>query len=148
MTKKERELINRAYDEGHSDGLQAAHDLLDRPAAPTAPEIVSHADPLARGIEINPLGGRQSKVEGKYDLIDWNAFHRLAHVLSRGAVKRGVGNWRLISRRDHLNHLLFHAANALEQMDKLGGAGVDDLVVEENLDRVFCRAMMAIGAKH
>lgn len=101
---------------------------------------------LNRGVEVNELGGRQSVIDGRYDLVDSTALHRLGRALKRGAKKRGEQNWRLIARRDHLNHALFHIYNILERLD--AGHGVGDEEIEENLDRAFCRAMMAIGSKH
>lgn len=149
MKKKDSPQVKKLKEEVQllSDELSAIHDRLamDHVKDVTG-ETVERADPLLRGVDVNPLGGRQSKINGRYDLFDWEAIHRLARVLELGAKKRGEQNWRLISRRDHLNHLLFHVANVLELMDNGHHRGFEE--IEENMDRALCRAMMALGSRH
>lgn len=83
---------------------------------------------------INEFGGSQSDIPVRFDLIDANAMFEMAKVLDHGARKYGEDNWRLISVRDHLNHLLMHTFAYL--------AGDDS---DEHLSHILCRATFAQG---
>ena len=56
----------------------------------------------------NSEGGRQSKIDYRFDLIPAEAIAAVAAVLAEGAVKYGVDNWRKIAAEDHLNHAMMH----------------------------------------
>jgi len=56
----------------------------------------------------NSEGGRQSKIDYRFDLIPAEAIAAVAAVLAEGAVKYGVDNWRKIAAGDHLNHAMMH----------------------------------------
>lgn len=60
-------------------------------ASPDAPTIV------------NDLGGGQSDIQARFDLIDGRALFEMAKVLDAGAKKYGVDNWRKIDVESHLD---------------------------------------------
>jgi hypothetical protein len=84
-------------------------------------------------IATNAMGGKQSALERRFDLISPIAMQRLAHVLWYGAQRYGDDNWRGITADDHLNHAIDHVYEFL--------AG-DNL--EDHLGHAFCRIMMAL----
>ena len=55
-----------------------------------------------------PQGGKQSRLDYRFDLIDAKAMFDLARVMHEGAKKYEKDNWRKISTDDHLNHALSH----------------------------------------
>lgn len=81
---------------------------------------------------VNELGGKQSKVLYRYDLLDPKSMFEMTKVLSEGAEKYGEDNWRKISIEDHLNHMIIHAYAYL--------AGDKS---DEHLSHIMCRAMFA-----
>ncbi len=81
---------------------------------------------------INEKGGKQSKVLYRFDLLAPEAMFEMTKVLKEGADKYGDDNWRNISVRDHLNHMLIHA------YAYLAGDTSDD-----HLSHIMCRAMFA-----
>lgn len=64
---------------------------------------------------VNELGGKQSKINGRFDLVPSGALAAAAEVLSEGAEKYGEYNWELISTEDHVNHALAHLNVFLSQ---------------------------------
>ena len=85
---------------------------------------------------VNYNGGRQSKLDYRFDLIDTKAIFALAKVLHTGEVRYGKDNWRKIDTESHLNHAMSHAYAFL------AGDQQDD-----HLSHCFCRLMMAIGVE-
>ena len=85
---------------------------------------------------VNGAGGKQSKLDYRFDLMDSRAMFELAAVLSHGAEEYGVDNWRKIPSRDHINHAITHL------YAHLAGDTQD-----EHLSHAFCRLMMAVGTK-
>lgn len=86
-------------------------------------------------METNEFGGKQSKVEYRFDLVDPKALFAVAKVLKEGFDKYGSDqNWRSIPARDHLNHLLIHVYAYL--------AGDTQ---DEHLSHAVCRAIFALG---
>lgn len=83
-------------------------------------------------IAVNAEGGKQQKLNYRFDLIDPHAIYKLAGVLSEGATKYGEENWRTIPARDHMNHALEHA------YAWLAGDGNED-----HIAHCLCRVMMA-----
>lgn len=84
-------------------------------------------------IVMNELGGKQSQVLYRFDLVDPRAMFEMCKVLKEGFDKYGSDeNWRKINVRDHLNHLLIHAYAYL--------AGDTS---DEHLSHIMCRAMFA-----
>lgn len=83
---------------------------------------------------INEQGGKQSKLDYRFDLIDPLPLFKLAEILSSGADKYGKWNWRRISVEDNLNHALSHI------FAYLAGDRQDD-----HLGHAFCRLMFAIS---
>ena len=83
---------------------------------------------------VNYNGGRQSRLDYRFDLIDTKAIFALAKVLHAGEVRYGKDNWRKIDAESHLNHALSHAYAFL--------AGDKQ---DNHLSNCFCRLMMAIG---
>lgn len=84
----------------------------------------------------NEQGGKQSRLDFRFDLFDPKAMFNLAGILDYGAKKYGVNNWKQIPRNDHLNHALVHIYAYLE------GNRQDD-----HLGHAFCRLMFAIGTE-
>lgn len=84
-------------------------------------------------IEINEQGGKQSKIEVRYDLLSPIAMERLAHVIWYGTERYGVNNWKKIDSNSHINHAILHAYKHL--------AGDTS---EDHLGHFLCRAMMAL----
>jgi len=84
----------------------------------------------------NAVGGQQSELHYRFDLIDGPALFALAQVLDYGTRVRGYPeeNWRLIPARDNLNHALMHAYAWLagDRQDK-------------HLEHAFTRMMFALG---
>ena len=84
----------------------------------------------------NEQGGRQSKLEYRFDLIDAKALFALAAVMHEGAQKYEKDNWRKISVDEHLNHALSHifAHLAGDKQDK-------------HLEHALTRVKMALGVE-
>jgi hypothetical protein len=95
--------------------------------------ISQAVDPAVTTIT-NELGGSQSDIPVRFDLIDGKALFEMAKVLDSGARKYGEENWRLIPVNDHLNHLLMHT------YAYLSGDKTDD-----HLSHILCRATFALG---
>lgn len=87
-----------------------------------------------QSIVINEKGGGQSNIPYRFDLIDAKALFEMAKILSEGANKYGVNNWRLIPTEDHINHAISHL------YAHLAGDRQDD-----HLGHAFCRAMFALA---
>lgn len=81
----------------------------------------------------NENGGKQSVVEGRFDLIPAVAAFELAKVMEHGAEKYAPRNWMKIPVDSHLNHLLMHVFAYL--------AGDRQ---EEHLTHALARAAMAV----
>lgn len=84
----------------------------------------------------NELGGKQSKLDYRFDLIDTKAIFALANVLHTGEQEYGKDNWRSIDTESHLNHATSHI------YAYLAGDKQDD-----HLSHAFCRLMMAMGVE-
>lgn len=82
----------------------------------------------------NEQGGSQSDIPVRFDLIDAKAMFEMAKVLDHGARKYGEDNWRKISIKEHLNHLLMHTY-----------AYLADDEIDEHLSHILCRATFAQG---
>jgi hypothetical protein len=97
-------------------------------------------DTIVRGVSkdepivINEQGGGQSRTLYDFTLADPKAMFEMCKVLHEGALKYGADNWRLISIREHLNHMLIHAYAYL--------AGDKS---DEHLSHIMCRALFAQG---
>jgi len=87
-------------------------------------------------VVVNADGGKQSKLQYRFDLIDAKAIFALAHVLYEGEIKYGKDNWRKIATEDHINHAISHL------YAYLAGDKQDN-----HLSHAFCRVMMAIGTE-
>jgi hypothetical protein len=82
----------------------------------------------------NEQGGKQSRLDYRFDLIDAKALFELAKVMHEGAQKYERDNWRKISAEDHLNHAVSHI------FAHLAGDEQDD-----HLSHALCRCHMALG---
>lgn len=85
-------------------------------------------------VVVNESGGKQSASPYRMDLIDPKAILEISKVLSEGAEKYGEDNWKQISVKDHLNHLLVHIYAYL--------AGDKS---DEHLSHSACRAIFALA---
>lgn len=81
---------------------------------------------------VNSKGGKQHKVEGRFDLIPSKALERVAIVLEQGAEKYGENNWQRIDSVDHINHAIAHLFKYLS-----GDRS------EDHLTNTICRALFA-----
>lgn len=99
------------------------------------------ADGLSEVAEtiVNAQGGKHSKLDYRFDLIDARTLFKLAQTLHTGATKyndHDGTNWKKITTHEHLNHALGHI------FAYLAGDNQDD-----HLDHAFCRLMMAGAVK-
>lgn len=83
-------------------------------------------------IIVNSKGGKQHKVEGRFDLIPSKPLERVAIVLEQGAEKYGENNWHRIDSVDHINHAIAHLFKYLS-----GDRS------EDHLTNTICRALFA-----
>lgn len=81
----------------------------------------------------NADGGKQSATLYRADLLPPTAVLSVAKILKHGADKYGAENWRLIPRRDNLNHALIHV------YAYLAGDRSDD-----HLEHAACRLLFAL----
>jgi hypothetical protein len=83
----------------------------------------------------NKKGGKQSKMLYSFTSMDPAAMFAIAKVLQQGKEKYGDDeNWRNVSVKEHLNHLIIHAYAYL--------AGDTS---DEHLSHIGCRALFALG---
>ncbi len=61
-------------------------------------------------IEITANGGRQTRLDTRFDLLPFSAVMEVAKIMAFGASKHGDHNWRKILADSHLNHALRHIA--------------------------------------
>ena len=83
-------------------------------------------------------GGRHSRLDRRYDLMDARATKRLAEILHRGAITHhdaDGSNWRKIPVSIHLNHALAHIFDYLE-------GAIDS---EDHLGHAMTRLHMAVA---
>jgi 5'-nucleotidase len=83
---------------------------------------------------VNENGGKQSKLDYRFDLFDPMPLFQLANIVATGAEKYGEWNWRRISVEENLNHALCHI------FAHLAGDEQDD-----HLGHAFCRLMFALS---
>ena len=57
----------------------------------------------------NETGGKQSKLEYRFDLLPASALAQIAEILYHGAIKYGEDNWHSMPSRDHLNRAITHS---------------------------------------
>jgi len=86
-------------------------------------------------IVTNALGGKQSKLEYRMDLLEPEMLLRVSHVLYTGANKYGAHNWRNITDyREHLGRAMYHITQALADTDQS----------EDHFANAICRVMFAM----
>jgi hypothetical protein len=85
-------------------------------------------------IVVNDVGGKQSKLDYRFDLIDPITMFALAKVCSYGADKYGAWNWRRIDVDTHINHALAHIYAYLSRDTQ-----------DDHLEHAFCRLMFALS---
>ena len=124
---------------GDIKGCRDCEDTDNCPGYVNCPKI--HYRPEIKGVASeekvsNELGGKQSKLDYRFDLIDTKAIFALANVLHTGEQGYGKDNWRKIDVESHLNHATSHI------YAYLAGDKQDD-----HLSHAFCRLMMALGVK-
>lgn len=94
-------------------------------------------------IQTNEAGGKESKLEYRFDLVDPKAMFRMAHILHEGANKYGENNWRLLSSRDNINRAITHLYAAIYDMEY----GLSKSDQDDHLGHALCRIMFAIGTE-
>lgn len=84
----------------------------------------------------NDMGGQQSKLDYRFDLLDPAAMFALASVLHYGVNVRGypANNWRAISVDENLNHAMMHILAHLQGDTQ-----------DQHLEHAFTRMMFALG---
>lgn len=97
------------------------------------------ADQIINGVArsettTNNQGGKQSRLDYRFDLIDAKALFELARVMHEGAQKYERDNWRKIDTESHLNHAISHI------YAYLAGDKQDD-----HLSHALCRCHMALA---
>lgn len=91
-------------------------------------------------IETNKYGGRQSKLDVRFDLIPQCPLAVVANILQRGAEKYGENNWKGITTREHLNHALAHINRYFLLKEELA---TRDEEYEDELGHALCRLFFA-----
>lgn len=83
----------------------------------------------------NEQGGKQSKLEYSFELLEPMMLKRVAHVLYTGKQKYGAKNWRNIpDHQEHIGRAMYHLTQALENIDHS----------EDHLANAVCRIMFAM----
>lgn len=82
----------------------------------------------------NEYGGKQSQIGSRLSLLPPEALLRVGAILTTGAAKYGDDNWRLIPKRDHLDHALMHIVAYLRGD-----------TTEDHLGNAACRLLFAIS---
>jgi hypothetical protein len=85
-------------------------------------------------IETNSKGGKQSKLNVRFDLLDPTAMLALGRVLKEGFDTYGKDNWKNIDVDSHLNHAMYHIL--MHQAKDTS---------EEHLHHALCRMMFAVA---
>lgn len=137
-------LLKRPLEEGAvdpqkgSDLFRILHGMADR-------EIRE----VEERIEVSTYGGKNSKILGRWDLLDTNALARLSAVLEYGSTKYSEDNWRLDPVELHLNHALEHIFRYLKVRRESGGQPVHYLVdgSKDELGHAFTRVMFALAVE-
>ena len=93
-------------------------------------ELVKGISPDAE-ITVNEQGGKQSKSEYAFHLLDTDAMLAIAEVMKYGEGRYERDNWRKIPSEEHFNHMMVHYYAWLK------GDRSDD-----HLAHMLCRAMM------
>lgn len=88
-------------------------------------------------IIVNEKGGKQHKVEARYDLIPAKPIDRVAVVLGQGCQRYGKDNWMLIELNDHINHAINHLYKFLS-----GDRS------EDHLTNAICRTLFSSYLAH
>jgi hypothetical protein len=85
-------------------------------------------------IETNSKGGKQSKLNVRFDLLDPTAMLALGRVLKEGFDTYGKDNWKNIDVDSHLNHAMYHIIMHIAKDTS-----------EEHLHHALCRMMFAVA---
>src|SRR6266436_7945943 len=65
-------------------------------------------------VEVISSGGKNEKIEGRFDLLETDAMIRLAAVMEYGHLKYGDINWRLDPPQLHVKHAIGHLLRYLK----------------------------------
>jgi len=94
-----------------SEAIDAAQDKVD--SGYKEDWLNKTFDPEVEVIETNANGGKNSKIDTRYDLIPPKVLRLLARVLAEGAEKYAPNNWKLVEPDDHDNHAMRHRTEYL-----------------------------------
>jgi hypothetical protein len=94
--------------------------------------ILKNVGPSAP-VVTNEAGGKQSKVDYRFDLLPAKATFAVAGVLDHGAKKYAPWNWLKIGEEEHVNHALIHLF-----------AWLDGDKQDDHMSHAACRVMMAL----
>lgn len=88
-------------------------------------------------------GGKQSRLDLRYDLVAARALRREAAVLHFGAERYGENQWQGIPLRDHINRAIYHLYEYLDVLDS--GLEISREVKEDHLGHALCRVTFAVA---
>lgn len=94
-------------------------------------------------IVTNEQGGKESKLDYRFDLVDPKAMFRMAHILHEGEAKYGYNNWRKLDTRDNVNRAITHLYAYLFDIEY----GLTEGDKDDHLAHALCRIMFAIGCE-
>lgn len=97
------------------------------------PRLYTPADDCDVDTVVNERGGKQARIDERFDLLPHLALHVIAGVVARGAKRHGEGNWHLIPTMDHINHAEAH----LNKMHR-------HIAGEDHLAHAACRLLFAL----
>lgn len=122
-------------DKNQDLSVSDALDELDKLDKAFEKNQITNKSPFTTEPEVitNAKGGKQHKIDGRFDLVPSFAQERVAQILETGAKKYGDNNWMNIPMIEHLNHVAFHIVKHLQGDDS-----------EDHLGNMTCRAMFAL----
>ena len=88
--------------------------------------------PSADEVVTNAAGAKQSKIDGRFDLLPALAVKEVAVVLAEGEAKYGKDNWKGLSIDEINNHVYNHLLDYQQDANT------------EDLSHAACRILMAL----
>jgi hypothetical protein len=115
----------------------AYEDLISEPLSLLTPAEAYQKGAIAQtmgddDVVTNEYGAKQSRIQGRWDLLPFRAMESVTRVLKEGADKYGVDNWRGLSVDEINNHVWAHLATYQQTFDL------------EELEHAACRVLMAL----
>lgn len=76
--------------------------------------MAKYSDSWDSEVHENEQGAKATNLGMNFTLLPVNAIHTVVDVLTKGADRYGIDNWRNWTIDEHLNHALFHLLGSLE----------------------------------